>query len=89
MSEFAVPELLRILRECAGADENLDFATEEVGATSFEELGYDSLALLETVARVENQLGVRLPEEDFGRVSTPDQFVALVKASLAAPAERG
>ena len=77
MSHFSLEDLLRIMRECAGEG---DLGTLDADAADqpFADLGYDSLALLETASRVERQLNVTIPEEALADVDTPAQFVALV-----------
>lgn len=88
MKELTLPELIQILQECAGVDEEGELVEGEAGDTTFEDLGYDSLALLETGARVERRFAVKLPEEELGTVRTPRQFVTLVNACLT-PVVRG
>jgi act minimal PKS acyl carrier protein len=55
-------DLKRIMAESAGETEatRLDGPVDD---RSFEELGYDSLALLEIVARVRQELGVKLDDD--------------------------
>ena len=86
MNPFTIDDLKRLMRECAGADEtvNLD---DEIGDRSFDELGYDSLALLETASRVERAFGVSLPDDVLGGVDTPSAFVAFVNGRFPAKAE--
>ncbi|MEU9111231.1 acyl carrier protein [Streptomyces sp. NPDC048483] len=85
MSSFTLDDLYRILRECAGETQEAELGTTAADQT-FPELGYDSLALLETLSRVERALGVSLPDETLNGVETPRQFVELV-CRLAAEAE--
>lgn len=68
--------LFAILRECAGEEEAM--GGEDRMDTEFTALGYDSLALLEATARVSNELGVEIPEEDLADVKTPRQFLSVV-----------
>lgn len=72
--EVTVGDLKRILRESAGADEevNLD---GEILDTDFDALGYDSLALLETAARITREYGVTLDDEAVTSARTPRQFL--------------
>ncbi|MFD0346149.1 acyl carrier protein [Kitasatospora aburaviensis] len=37
----------------------------------FSDLGYDSLAVLETVSRIEREYGIRIPEDALSAVRTP------------------
>jgi minimal PKS acyl carrier protein len=81
MNEFTIDDLKRIMRESAGEDDSgtLD---GDVLDSSFEELGYDSLALMETTSRIERALSVTLPEEDMADVSTPRDLLAFVNGQL-------
>ncbi|MFF4159687.1 acyl carrier protein [Streptomyces sp. NPDC001678] len=80
-SGFTIDELIRIMRECAGEDEAGDL-TPDAADQDFDLLGYDSLALMAAAARVERELGVRLPEEELADTRTPAAFVALVNEEL-------
>lgn len=81
MRHLTVRELADILRLCAGEDEFAE-QLEQVAHQPFDELGYDSLALLETGARIRRDYGVALSEEDLGQVKTPQQLVDVVNALL-------
>ncbi|RKT55616.1 acyl carrier protein [Saccharothrix australiensis] len=85
MKDFTMADLLRIMRECAGEDEAVDLGGD-VGETDFADLGYDSLAILETAAAIGREFGVALPEEDIAGVRRPAEFVALVAARRAGTA---
>lgn len=50
---------------------------------SFEELGYDSLALLNTVGRIERDLRIKLPEGVVTESGTPGELLDLVNAEVA------
>jgi act minimal PKS acyl carrier protein len=79
MNEFTIDDLRKVMRESAGEDGTLD---GDVLDSSFEELGYDSLALMETTSRIERALSVTLPEEDMADVSTPRDLLAFVNSQL-------
>lgn len=70
MAEFTIDVLVQTLRECAGQDEEVDLSGDIVDRT-FEELGYDSLALFNTVSRIERELRITLPETVVGDALTP------------------
>jgi act minimal PKS acyl carrier protein len=82
MKKFTMADLTRVMRAAAGEDElvNLD---EKILECSFGELGYDSLAVLETASRVEREFGVDFDEEAMAVVESPTQFVELVNSELA------
>jgi minimal PKS acyl carrier protein len=81
MSKFTLDDFRRIIVECAGAD-NVDALNGDILEVSFEQLGYDSLALLETASRVERELLVSLPDETVVEATTPGEFIALVEERL-------
>ena len=85
MEKFTVADLTRIIRAAAGVDEalNLDAKILEL---SFLDLGYDSLAVMETASQVEREFDVVLPEEMMLEIETPTQFIAAVNDQLAAKA---
>jgi minimal PKS acyl carrier protein len=86
MTEFTVADLIQIMRACAGVDDAVGLG-DDVAETEFEQLGYDSLALLETASRVSREYGVTLPEEELAEIRTPAAFVALVNQLRARPEE--
>ena len=86
MSEFTIEELKRIMKESAGEDESL-IVEGDVMDMTFEDLGYDSLALMETTSRVERSLAVKLPEEEWQAAvmverSTPRDLLRFVNSRL-------
>lgn len=82
MSTFTIDELRRILILAAGQDEAIDLSGD-IAATSFEELGYDSLALMEAAAVIEEEFGVPIGEEGIGDLRTPQELLDLVRTALA------
>ena len=83
MSEFTEDDLKRILREGAGADEGIDL-DGDIADTPLTELGYDSLALLETTSRIEREYGIRLGDEAITGERTPRRVVELIRDQLPA-----
>nr|WP_155073818.1 acyl carrier protein [Streptomyces taklimakanensis] len=75
-------ELKRILREGAGTDENVDL-DGDILDTDFEELGYESLALLETCGRIEREYDISLDDSAVSDARTPRALVDLVNGHLA------
>jgi minimal PKS acyl carrier protein len=78
---FNIDDLKRILLEGAGQPEGpgVEAATVDV---EFQELGYDSLAVLETCTRIEREFGVSLDEEVLGQARTPRALVDVVNKQL-------
>lgn len=82
MSELTIGRLREVMRECAGEDESVNLDADIMDIT-FIDLGYDSLALLETASRLEREFGVALPEETVTEIETPRELISLVNDSVA------
>ncbi|MFG3496468.1 acyl carrier protein [Streptomyces sp. NPDC047928] len=80
MAELSLAELEEIMRESTGDDEPV--GTADGRTRTFEELGYDSLAVLEIVNRIERTYGVKLPEDRLEAVRTPEALVGFVNERL-------
>ncbi|ALV30892.1 MULTISPECIES: acyl carrier protein [Streptomyces] len=80
--QFTLDDLRRILLEAAGADESVDLAAD-IQDTSFEVLGYESIALLETGGRIEREYGIVLDDDDLSEELTPRDLIDAVNAQLA------
>ncbi|MER5665043.1 acyl carrier protein [Streptomyces mirabilis] len=81
MSEFTLEDMKRILREYAGDEESANLDGEILDA-NFTDLGYDSLALLQTGTLIEREFGVTLPDEGLHKFDTPGKLIALVNKYL-------
>jgi len=81
-TEFTVDDLRRIIREGAGADDNIDLGGD-IEHTDFAVLGYDSLALLETGSRIEREYRIKLSDAVITEAATPAALIAVVNAALA------
>ncbi|AXL88814.1 actinorhodin polyketide synthase [Streptomyces sp. CB09001] len=82
---FTIDDLKRILLEGSGAPEGIDL-DGSILDTEFSDLGYDSLALLETASRIEREYGIELDESVVGDATTPAALLDAVTAHLVAPA---
>lgn len=82
MTELTIDEMVRLLRECAGEDEDVDL-DGDILDVAFDDLGYDSLALFNTVSRIERDYGVRLPDEVVVEAHTPRHLLEVINKSLA------
>ncbi|PRX99102.1 acyl carrier protein [Allonocardiopsis opalescens] len=82
-SPMTIDDLRRMLIACAGETRPAalagDFADRD-----FEELGYDSLALMETAARIQDAYGVRIPDERVADLRTPRAVLDAVNGAPAA-----
>ncbi|GAA4136220.1 acyl carrier protein [Actinomadura keratinilytica] len=76
---ITIDDLGRILREAAGIELGPGAADQP-----FADLGYDSLALLETGSRIEREYGVRLDDDTLTEVETPAALLDVVNRHLAA-----
>lgn len=82
MAKFNLDDLRQSLRAAAGEDESIDL-NGDILDVEFADLGYDSLAILETASHIERGFGVRLPEDEVGDQHTPRDFVDFVNSVLA------
>ncbi|MER7013306.1 acyl carrier protein [Saccharopolyspora sp. NPDC000359] len=80
MSKLTIDDLRRILVDCAGEDEAAELGADALD-TEFDDLGYDSLALMETAARIHQELGVLIPDEQVAELRTPRQVLDLVNGA--------
>jgi act minimal PKS acyl carrier protein len=80
--EFTLEDLKRILREGSGDAMEADLDADILD-TEFDDLGYDSLALLETGGRIEREYGITLDEAALADAITPGALVGVVNEHLA------
>lgn len=83
VTEFTVDNLRRILREGAGVGDGVDLDGEILDQT-FEDLGYESLALLEAGGRIEREYGIVLADGALAEATTPRSLIDLVNTELTA-----
>jgi act minimal PKS acyl carrier protein len=82
LEEFTVADLRRIL--CAGAGTGEEIGSDaDILDVPFEDLGLDSLALLETGARIQREFGVTLADSALVEAATPRSLTETVNAQLA------
>ncbi|MEU2791245.1 acyl carrier protein [Streptomyces sp. NPDC007100] len=82
MTLLTVSDLFTLLRECAGEEESVDLGGD-VEDVAFDNLGYDSLALLNTLGRIERDYGVRLGDDAVEKATTPRALIEMTNAALA------
>ncbi|GLW54340.1 acyl carrier protein [Kitasatospora phosalacinea] len=78
---LSLEDLVTVLRESAGEDEEVDLSGD-IADVPFSDLGYDSLALLETAGRVQRQYGIVLDDEAMAAAETPRLFLTAVNEVL-------
>jgi act minimal PKS acyl carrier protein len=85
LTEFTLEDLKRVLLAAAGVADGADLDGDILDLT-FEDLGYDSIALLETVGCVERERGLSLDDSVVGEAKTPRLFLEFVNGTVAAKA---
>jgi act minimal PKS acyl carrier protein len=85
MSELGIEELFQALIESAGESET-EVAPADSLDVPFADIGYDSLALMETAAKITQRTGVRVDDEQLFVAETPRQLLDLFNRALTAQA---
>jgi act minimal PKS acyl carrier protein len=80
--ELTLDDLTTALQQSAGQanTDNLDGSVLDV---TFEDLGYDSVALLETCGRIEREQGIQLDDCTVEDAKTPRALLILINEQLA------
>jgi len=81
VKRLELSDLITLLRECAGEEEGVDL-DGDVLDVPFAELGYDSLAVLQTTGRIERDFEVLLDEEAVDEAETPRAYLELINRAL-------
>ncbi|MET8833205.1 acyl carrier protein [Micromonospora sp. NPDC004540] len=81
MNEITLDDLRRVMAACAGADDSVDLDGDIIDVR-FEDLGYDSLAVMETVAILEREHKVKIPDERIVDLPTPRAMLDEIRRSL-------
>ncbi|MDW4905905.1 phosphopantetheine-binding protein [Streptomyces sp. ADMS] len=81
MQDFTLDDLRRVMRAAVGVDDSVDLDSD-IAATEFTDLGYDSLALLEIVGKIEKEYGTSVPEEAVADLTTPGRLAEYVSGRL-------
>lgn len=81
MTHLTLDGLRQILLECAGEDEGTDL-NGDILDTDFADLGYDSLALLETAGRIQRQFNARLDDDAVVDARTPRDLIDITNRAL-------
>lgn len=79
MAELTLDELKTFLRRSVGEDESIDLSGDILD-TDLAELGFDSLAIIDTKSRIEQHLGIRLPETE---TTTARELIEVANAQAA------
>ncbi|CAO5245942.1 acyl carrier protein [Frankia sp. AgKG'84/4] len=78
---MTIDELRAILVDCAGGDDAV--LPGDISAVPFDELGYDSLALIETAARLRLDHDVLIPDEEIAEVRTAGELLGKINDRIA------
>ncbi|MCC3653783.1 acyl carrier protein [Streptomyces sp. WAC 00631] len=78
-TEVTLADLTRMLRESAGEEEGVDL-DGDVLDTTFIDLGYDSLALLQVIGQIQREYGREIPDDAVVDAETPRALLELVNA---------
>jgi minimal PKS acyl carrier protein len=81
MSNFGLDDLRTILTAVAGQDEATDLSGD-ITAVTFDDLGYDSLALMEMAARLSQDYGVHIDDDQVVEFKTPEDVITAVNHAL-------
>ncbi len=61
-------DVLAVLIECAGAPDQLPEG--DIAELTFDDLGYDSLALIEAATRLSERFGANIPDHEIASLTT-------------------
>lgn len=83
MQEFTIVELRQMLETSAGKVDGIDWEDTATLELTFDDIGYDSLALLELSALVQREYAIRIPDEAIAEMETPASAIAYVNDRFA------
>ncbi|MFF1902831.1 acyl carrier protein [Kitasatospora sp. NPDC058218] len=81
MAEMTLDELKGFLLQAMGEDDSLDLSGDILD-TGLTELGFDSLAIIDTTNKVERHFGIKLPESEASDIETPRDFLDVVNRAI-------
>jgi act minimal PKS acyl carrier protein len=79
---FTLDDLRRVMRAAAGDSDVADIDGDIIDV-SFDELGYDSLAMLECSSRIEREFRLTLSDDVVSECGCPRELVDHVNARIA------
>jgi act minimal PKS acyl carrier protein len=89
MTMFTLDDVRRIMRNCAGAPDGDGPGLDgDIAHVRFTDLGYDSLAMLEMAAHVQQEFGIRIPDDAIEEMTTPQAAVDYVNRRFAGELRR-
>jgi act minimal PKS acyl carrier protein len=84
MATFTLNDLKQVMESCADALSTDVELAGDVGDVAFTDLGFDSLDVLEIATRIQQDLGIRIPDEAIADMKTPNDVTAYVNERQAA-----
>lgn len=81
MSELTIEELFQALIESAGESE-IELAPSDSLDVPFSDIGYDSLALMETAAKITKRTGIKVDDQELNAAETPRQLLDLFNRAM-------
>lgn len=83
MTALTLERLAKFMADCGDRDPAAETSLDgDIGNVSFDELGFDSLALFNTCVEIESVYPVQLPLDDVLTAETPNGLVELVNQHL-------
>ncbi len=78
---ITINDLKRALKEGSGVPEGVDL-DRDLESQTFSDLGYDSLAILETGLRLGRENNVEIEDEIFADLETPQQLIEQINSII-------
>jgi minimal PKS acyl carrier protein len=76
-TQVTIDDIKRILRQCAGEADDVDLESDILDI-EFQELGYDSLAMLELSSQISHEYGITLDDDVTISARTPRALLNVV-----------
>ena len=81
MAEMTLDDLRGFLMRAVGEDDSVDLSGDILDS-ELTDLGFDSLAVIDTTSKVEQHYGIKLPEDN--GITTPRDLLNAVNDALSA-----
>lgn len=83
MSTMNIDDLKAVMNRCTGQLDGSELTAADLG-TSFPEIGFDSLAVLEIASQIQREYGLQIPDEAIETMDCPQAVIDYVNAQLEA-----
>jgi act minimal PKS acyl carrier protein len=77
---LSVGALAELMKECLPHTRTLPVAGDDLLDSSFRELGFDSLAMVQFAEALQERLAVAIPDPELDRIATPRDVLEYVHA---------